>query len=314
MEKIDVRKTDFHALLVLITVHRLGSLTLAANELGQNQSTISYTVGRLRKVFADELFVRIGHGVVPTVRCEEVVESAKALLADFEGLIAMRDFNPALATAADRFTVSCNFYERTLILPGITRRMQQEAPLARISVQNASVRGHAQLIGGECDLLLSPVRENSQNVYRRKLLEDHYMCFVDSGSVFARGGLDLDAYVRARHVVVLYESSWRPFYMTTLEEMGIETTPAVTLPSFGAIDRIMADTDLVLTAPSGLAAVFGDRCVAVEAPFRCAISIYMYWSGRTHGSASHAWLRDLAVASAVDAGKGRRPRPASSIG
>jgi DNA-binding transcriptional LysR family regulator len=305
MEKIDITKTDFHALQVLIAVHRLGSLTRAANELGQNQSTISYTVGRLRKVFADELFVRIGQGIVPTVRCEEVVEAAKALLADFEGLVAKRVFTPARATAADHFTVSCNFYERTLILPGVTSRMQQEAPLARISVRNASVRGHAQLLAGECDLLLSPVREDSQNLYRRKLLEDRYVCFVHSGSAVARNGLDLDAYVRARHVVVLYESSWRPFYMTTLEEMGIETTPAVTLPSFGAIDRIMADTDLVLTAPSALATVFGDRCVAIEAPFPSAISIYMYWSGRTHGSASHAWLRHLVAASATDAAKGK---------
>ncbi len=64
---------DFAALRCFRMVHALGSFSLAAESLGLSQSSVSYTIARLRDVFEDPLFVRQGGGIVPTDRCVEIV-------------------------------------------------------------------------------------------------------------------------------------------------------------------------------------------------------------------------------------------------
>ena len=55
---------DFAALRTLSEVKARGSFTGAAEALNLNQSTISYTMERLRRAFNDPLFVRQGGSIV----------------------------------------------------------------------------------------------------------------------------------------------------------------------------------------------------------------------------------------------------------
>ena len=53
-----LRGVDFRALETLQLVYRRMSFTAAAAELNIKQSSVSYTIDRLRKAFSDQLFVR----------------------------------------------------------------------------------------------------------------------------------------------------------------------------------------------------------------------------------------------------------------
>src|SRR5690606_15475286 len=64
---------DLAALKTLKLVHELSSLSLAARQLDVDQSSVSYTLKRLRTVFDDPLFVRGKNGIVATDRCEQIV-------------------------------------------------------------------------------------------------------------------------------------------------------------------------------------------------------------------------------------------------
>lgn len=292
MEEFDDR-IDSHALRVLVTVLQAGSFTAAAQRLGINQSTVSYTIGRLRRIFGDELFVRAGRGVQPTQRCEDIAGEAERLLRDLARLAAPPDFDPAATHG--RVVISCNFYERTVILPQLLRVLRAEAPGLRISVIQSQAHGHRQVLAGECDLLLSPLLADPAGLYTRVLFADRYACFVDRGSRMAAEGLTLEAYRDAEHVTVSYEGGWKPFYRDTLKSLNIDIVSKLELPSFGMVHRMIEGTNLVLTAPSALEAAMGDSCMRIDAPFDCRFDLHMFWSARAHRSPLNRWLRERIV-------------------
>lgn len=295
MENFDER-LDSHALRVLVEVVREGSFTAAALSLGINQSTVSYTISKLRRVFGDELFIRSGRGVEPTERCRDIVGEAERILRDMARLAAPPDFDPATSEA--RVVISCNFYERTVLLPHLFRMIRCEAPQLHLSVIQSQAQGHKQLLSGDCDLLLSPLLADPAGLYTRVLFSDRYACFVDRHSKPARSGLSLEDYRQAEHVAVSYAGGWRPFYRDTLKSLNMDIVPRIELPSLGMVHRMIEGTSLVLTAPAALEAAMGESCVRIDAPFDCRFDLHMVWSGRAHRSPLNRWLRACVVQAA----------------
>lgn len=287
---IDPLRTDFHALQILVSVHRHSSIRAAADALGLSQSTVSYTVERLRDSFGDPLFVRLGRSIEPTDRCNIIVRGAEALIRDFEALTISDRFDPS--TATDRLVFSCNFYERATFLPAIVRRLNSEAPHVRLSVVQANSDGHRQLEDGMCDVVVAPMQAHPSGFHSRRLLTERYACFVSPDSPFARHGITLDDYAQARHVVVRPSLGWRPYFTEELERLGFSLEATLEVPSFADLDRIIMNTDLVLTATDGVARIF-PNLVVIPAPFHCEFPVEMSWAGRTHNAPAHRWLRNL---------------------
>jgi len=294
---VDPLRTDFHALQTLVTVHRHSSIRAAADALGLSQSSVSYTIDRLRESFGDPLFVRLGRNIEPTDRCNAVVKGAEALLREFEALTISDSFDPS--TATDRLVFSCNFYERATFLPTIMRHINAEAPNVRLTVVQANSDGHRQLEDGMCDVVVAPMQSHPSGFHFRRLITERYACFVSRNSPFARHGITLDDYARARHVVVRPSIGWRPYFTEVLERLGVPLEASLEVPSFADIDRIIADTNLVLTATDGVARIFPDLAV-IPAPFHREFPVEMSWAGRTHNAPAHSWFRDLIARIAAD--------------
>lgn len=296
MDEIDILKTDFHALRVLAAVRETGSYSAAAARLELSQSTVSYTIDRLRGVFGDALFVRMGRGIIPTARCEAIASAASIMIEQFEALTRPERFMPA--TASGRIVISCNYYERSVLVPTLAARVAREAPALRLAFIQAHAHGHRQLLDGECELLISPLPSDTSGLFTRALVEERYALFVARESRHAAAGMTLEDYRAARHVAVLYEGGWKPFYQAQLKALGVEVTPAVEMPSFGGVGELIAGSELVLTAPSGLEAALSRHCVRLEAPFECRFPIHMFWTGRAHDTPLNRWLRGHVAAAA----------------
>lgn len=284
-------QTDFAALHVLKCVHDARSIRGAAEALDKNQSTISYTIDRLRQTFDDPLFVRLGRGIVPTPRCTAIVKGAEELLARFETLLAVEEFDPSVS--GDRITLSCNFYERSIFLPRLMSQIRKDAPNIRLIVIQANSEGHRQLENGECDVVIAPLTAEASGIYSSELLRERYACFVAPGSRFTREPLTLTAFEKSKHILVRHAPHWRPYYRETLDRLGVSLDIALEVPSFGIVDHIVENCDLIFTASAGFERIFSPRLTMIPAPFDCDFPIRMSWAARTHKSPSHVWLRSL---------------------
>ncbi|WP_145927665.1 LysR family transcriptional regulator [Bradyrhizobium neotropicale] len=282
---------DFAAIRILRLVSELGSFSKAADALGTNQSTISYTMDRLRAAFHDKLFVRQRGGIAPTPRCAEIVACAGRLLEVFEGLVQPVDFDPA--SASGPVTIACNYYERSIILPRAIAEVRRRAPRLVLDIRTAGAEGVAHLKRGEADLLVGPYDVREESFYHRHLLDDHYVCVMHKSHLLAGRRLRVDDYVKASHAVVTYGGTWRSGYLRGLDERGLSLNQVVAIPSISDLAHILPGTDLVSTVPSRIAPNIAKSLVARACPFPEPFQIGMTWTSRTHHSAAHRWLRQL---------------------
>lgn len=76
-----LKDIDLQHLRCLVALAEAGSATLAAQQLGVSQPSVSHMLQRLRLAFGDALLVRVGLRMVPTPRAQEIAAQARELLA-----------------------------------------------------------------------------------------------------------------------------------------------------------------------------------------------------------------------------------------
>ncbi len=288
---IDPQQLDFRSFHILSVVYRERSFSRAAEELGVSQSMVSYAIEKLRRVFDDPLFVRESGQTLPTARCEEVVAYALDLMAGFEAIRARPEFDPASAT--DRITIACNYYERSIMIPALVATLRREAPNLQLEVVDASGRGHQRLLDGEADLLIGPYRRQDVSLYERMLLTDSYACLMDAAHPSAGSSPDLPTYLGFEHIVITYGGLWVSPYVQEIESAGHRLQVALRVPSPAGIDRLVAGSSLVATIPRRLALLQDPALAITGCPIAAPIEVKMVWSARTHRSAVLQWVRDL---------------------
>jgi DNA-binding transcriptional LysR family regulator len=280
---------DFAALRTLRLVYAHGSFSRAAETLGVTQSTISYTMTRLREVFRDPLFVRQGAGMVPTERCSEIVAQAGELIDRFETLTAQRKFDPADASV--EIGLSCNYYERVTILPQVIRILRREAPGIKLKVISSSAQGKQQLLHSESDILIGPIKIEDSGYYRRSLLREQYICIMDPSNPLAKAPLSIESFVNAPQVVVNYGGSFRSRFLLVMEAAGYAPNTVMEVPSPANLPDLLEQTDMIATVPTRIGKMFEGAVATVACPFSTDFPIDLYWTARTHVSAPHMWLR-----------------------
>ena len=72
MNRNELRKADINLMVVFETLMLERNVTRAAEKLFLGQPTISSALNRLRAMFNDPLFIRVGHRMEPTARAEEL--------------------------------------------------------------------------------------------------------------------------------------------------------------------------------------------------------------------------------------------------
>lgn len=289
MENIDYSNLNLRSLKVLKLIYELGSLTAAANKLGMNQPTLSYTLDQLRQTLGDPLFVRSGRGVAPTARCHQIMPDVGEVIRSLSNLLITDQFSPAEASLD--IVISCNQYELQLVAPKLIQRLNTHAPNIRLTFIQSQMNGHQQLQKGLCDLLLSPVERVYEGLYKRELFSDQYTCLTSSENRNFTAELDLETYIRSKHVEISYEGGWKPLYLSCEELRNVRLNIALRLPSVSNLIKSILGTDLILTLPNRLARTIAEDSEISPAPFDCRFTINMYWNKMTHRSMAHEWVR-----------------------
>ncbi len=132
-----------------------------------------------------------------------------------------------------------------------------------------------------------------------KLFTDRFVSVVRRDSPAARRGLDLDAFCRASHVVVVPEARARNPLDRKLSERKRSRHVALRVPSFLAALAVVASSELVLTTPERLIDRYGEtlsvRTFAPPLPLG-TLTMSMCWHERQRRDPGHTWLRNLVAA------------------
>jgi len=291
MKTINPLSIDFSTLNILIIVYELKSFSTASLKLQCNQSTISYAIDRLRKVFNDPLFIRQGNQITATLRCHELVKELCPIIEKYQQLSVTEQFEPS--GAAGEVIFACSFYEQSVFLTQLIKQLHQLAPAIKVKVIHSGTRGLDKLKQADCGFLLSPMRLDASELYKKTLWTDYYVCAMDDGNPLAQKTITLADLSSANHVMVTYDGYWQPIYQQKLLELGVTLNSSIELASLSALETTLRDTQLISLTSAKFASGFSSHIKVADAPVTVSFDNHLYWTTRTHNDPMHRWMRHL---------------------
>ena len=168
MRKIDYLALDGQSLTTFLTVLEETSVSRAADRLGVSQSAVSHTLEKLRKVFGDPLFVRVGRGIEPTARAIALCAPAEAVLDGMRSLTYQRDFDPLVE--AMEFTIAANDFPTQLIFPKLLKDLNEEGIDLRVRFIPSGIPSASTLRASRYRLLITPMPPDDPDLVKESLV------------------------------------------------------------------------------------------------------------------------------------------------
>lgn len=293
MEKLDCLNLNGRLLRLFITIYEKNSVGLAAKELGLNQSTVSYSLDKLRAYLRDPLFLKYGRSITPTERAIMLAPRIRSLLAKMESLASLDIYDPE--TDDRPITMAANTLHLLPQWPRIYRQITKEAPQMPVRMLELGSRENINglLTSGRVDLVFG-VRPS---VYPAELdvqeaVSEPQVCFFDPK---VRGPLrSVEDYFAARHGVLDFGSGNTSLNETSLRSSDSKRKITLYAPNIEALATLIEGTDQIASFQQGLIYTAFKHFEYCEPPIELPrINIDMMWHRRDENSGRSRWIRNL---------------------
>ena len=127
MKSIDLAQIDLNLLVAFESLFEKRSVTAAAQRLYLGQPAMSAALGRLRTLFGDALFIRVGREMQPTTEAIAIAPGIFAALHQVRQTIQFsQDFEPA--TEQRDFAIGSTDYTSFVVIPKLIAYCREVAP------------------------------------------------------------------------------------------------------------------------------------------------------------------------------------------
>lgn len=290
----DEQLLDAKLLRLFDVLYTTGSVTRAAELLGQSQPTVSIWLGKLRQALDDPLFVRTSDRMAPTPRARELITPARQALESLRQLaVGPGDFDPALVER--RFRICMTDASHVTLLPHILAHVRALAP--GITLEAATIDGNTAraLQNGDADLAIGFLPWLESGFYQQSLYPQDWVCLVNAQHPRIGESLDLESYRRESHIGISNGTGYQ-LLQDALQRAGVQRRVVLELPGFLGLQMIVSTTDLVATLPRHIGQTLALR--AGMRVHRCPVPVpsfvvKQHWHARFHQDAANRWLRSL---------------------
>ena len=290
----DTNLLDPRLLRLFDALFDTGSVTKAAEKLGQCQPTVSIWLARLRAELKDPLFIRSAEGMLPTPRAQALIGTARQALETLRRLSELRtDFDPA--TAKRRFSICMTDASHITLLPEILAHVRRVAPGVRIEATQISPDSARMLQSGEADLALGYISELDAGHFQQALFPQDWVCLANAHHARIANRFAIKDFKREAHVSIR-SGTGHQLLTAALQEQRIVLDIALELPGFLGLPAIIGTTDLVATLPrhigETLAHNYGLRVLTCPLLIG-GFTVKQYWHARFHHDLANQWLRGI---------------------
>lgn len=294
-----LRSIDVNLIVPLRALLRERNVTRAGKAIGLGQSSMSHALARLRAHFGDPLLVQTGRTMVLSARAIALVPLVEEAAERLEGVFSPAPpFDPRSSERVFRVLGTDNL--ELYLLPSLQRLLAARAPAVTVRFGSLPRGWQASLRNGTADLKLGRSSPLEADLSEETLVEERLVCLVRRGHRAARARLGPRAYAALDHVAIAPtldpDLPYRSVVDDALEARGLRRRIALTLPHFVVAPFVVAETDLVLTAPERLARHLARplRLAVIEAPLPLPrYTLSQVWAARADGDDALAWFRGL---------------------
>ncbi|WP_421840552.1 LysR family transcriptional regulator [Marinobacter algicola] len=289
-----LNRLDLNLLHVFDTIYREGSLTRAARALHLTQPAVSHSLSRLREHFDDPLFSRQGNQMVPTPLARRFLESMRPGLTQIQSAVnQFHAFDPA--NQRKTYSLALRDILESTFLPKLMGRLESYPELEIISQRVPRRDMETQLAAGKLDFAVDVLLPVSNQTGHELLRHDRLVVLARKGHPLTSGGLTLDKYLEAKHVLVSSRSEGPGIEDFELSRFGVQRNIRLRCQHYYAACRVAEGTDLLLTMPENYAQIIAERAdidiltTPVDLP---GIDVHLYWHKAYEREPALIWFRE----------------------
>jgi DNA-binding transcriptional LysR family regulator len=291
---MDMRNVDLNLLVVFDAMLEHASVTHTGRALKLSQPATSAALARLRALFSDPLFVKIGARMEPTPRASELAPGVRTVMDTVRREILVDTTFDPLHTHRT-FTLITPDIGEIGFLPGLLARLAVDAPMANLQTlaMPADVAAEA-LETGRADLAIGFFPDlKKAGFVQQRLFKTHYVCLARRDHPTIGDRISLKQYLAASHAVIRPEGR-EHLVEEFLRKHEIKRRVLLSIPHYMSLVPILPTCDLISTVPRQIA----DACVKhanikILAPPMAlpSIDVHQSWHMRFNKDRANMWLR-----------------------
>ena len=307
---MNLANLDLNLLICLDALLHEQSVTRAACRLGRTQPAVSLSLGRLRRLFGDDLLTRVGNRYELTPLAAHLRQLTSVAVAGVEKVFASQpEFDP---TRSDReFTIMASDYGAAIAGNELATVIAETAPRVRLRLDHISTElvDHAHESLRAIDGLFLP-HGFVQDLPHVDLYEDRWVCIVDPDNRAVGEALTMANLGRLPWVLTFHGPTACTPAARQLSLLGVDLNAQVIVESFLAVPFLVLGTDRVALLQERLAGLLArdGRLRVLPCPFDAVPLVQALWWHPIHDrDPEHAWLRLAAAEAGRRLEAGRQP-------
>jgi len=292
MKNINYSSLDGKALTAFLMVLEEMSVSRAADRLGITQSAVSHTLDKLRKIFDDPLFYRVGRGIEPTARARELQAPIESVLDDLKALTDQRKFDPAVEPM--EFTIAANDFPVQLIFPRLLKELSEEGIRPKVRFIPAGIPTVSMLRASRYRMLITPAPPDDPELEMVSLIQARMEIFYDSS--VRQPPESWKQFAESRYVDVRFSDTESAFMALPSIDLAKLGPPTITVPNFSSLEPLIKGTDFITTQIGAMKLGLMSGLDVAPLPFKTEpLDLFLVWHRRENDDPAHQWFRQRIV-------------------
>lgn len=288
-----MRHQEISLLVIFDAIMTEGSITRAADQLELTQPAVSNALSRMRQAWNDELFIKDGRNIQPTIYAQNLWKKVRSPLVELEEAVDIEGFDPASSQRTFRIAAADTIID-TAWAP-LRKIIEEQAPHINLhAVPYTISNAHELLDNAEVDLVVGGVLENDDAICSEYLYSPCYICVMRPGHPLTQTQFSLEEFANSEHLLVSLSGEATGYTDEVLAQYGLSRRIAMTVNHFSAVPKLISESDLIAIVPSSTMeeAIFSGKLAVVEPPIQITTKlINNYWHRRQDTDKGLVWLR-----------------------
>ncbi|MGF6995468.1 DNA-binding transcriptional LysR family regulator [Paraburkholderia sp. GAS32] len=295
---VDFNDVDLNLLRVFQAILEERSLTRAGQRLGLSQPAVSYSLGRLRSLFDDPLFVRTTGEMLPTPTATELSAPVNRAISSLREVFRHGDrFDPGASSR--EFHLSMSDVGEQVFLPILCTKLQQTAPSVRLSVQQIPIADTEERLRlGQLDFAIGNMPALKLTTQYALLFHEPYVCMTRKRTGLPARQISREKFLSLSHISVGSSESSHRNIEHLLQAEGLHRRIALRVPHFTVVPQIIQRTEWMVTLPLRVARLFNERGEFVIYPLPVQIpevEVTVHWHDAFESEEGNRWLRSVII-------------------
>lgn len=289
-----MRPQELNLLMVFDAIMTERSITRAADRLAMTQPAVSNAVSRMRVAWKDELFVKDGRNIQPTLHAQNLWDQVREPINMLTDAVDPHAFDPT--TAKRTFRIAATDILVDMAWRPLRKLIENEAPGINIhAIPYTIVNAEQVLDDAKVDLVCGLNNQMSSTIRTDHIFTPEYVCVMRNGHRLAKAKMSVKEFAAAEHLLVSLSGDISGVTDDALARLGLTRRIAMTVNHFSAIAPLLQESNLIAVVPTGTveSAVCKGELSATKIPVDVATrQLAMLWHKRQDRDGGLLWLRE----------------------